>query len=97
MSCKVIAITNQKGGVGKTTTSVNLSDALARLDKRVLLIDLDPQASASLSLGLDRYENKTINDVLMGECEIKDAICHPKHSKCDVVVSNINLSKFNQV
>ena len=94
MSCKVIAITNQKGGVGKTTTSVNLSDALARLDKRVLLIDLDPQASASLSLGLDRYENKTINDVLMGECEIKDAICHPKHSKCDVVVSNINLSKL---
>lgn len=94
MSCKVIAITNQKGGVGKTTTSVNLSDALARLDKRVLLIDLDPQASASLSLGLDRYENKTINDVLMGECEIRDAICHPKHSKCDVVVSNINLSKL---
>lgn len=94
MSCKVIAITNQKGGVGKTTTSVNLSDALARLDKRVLLIDLDPQASASLSLGLDRYDNHTIYDVIISNLSILEVICHPKFSKCDVVVSNIELSNL---
>lgn len=94
MSCKVIAITNQKGGVGKTTTSVNLADALTRLDKRVLLIDLDPQASASLSLGLDRYEGNAINDVLLDDCDITKAICQPKYSRCDVIISNIELSRL---
>lgn len=90
---KIIAIANQKGGVGKTTTSINLAAGLAYLNKKVLLIDNDPQGNATQGVGFELKSNDlTIYDALLGEKNIKDCIKTLKRPPLDILPSNINLA-----
>ncbi|MBX2988121.1 MAG: ParA family protein [Bdellovibrionaceae bacterium] len=90
---KTICIANQKGGVGKTTTSVNLSSALSSLGRRVLLIDMDPQGNASSGLGIKRYESQESNiyHVLIGEKSLPEVIQKTKHDNLGVATANPDL------
>lgn len=89
---RTIALVNQKGGVGKSTTAVNLSAGLARLGKRVLLIDLDPQAHATVALGLDpRKLDKTVYTLLSGQATAKEVI-RPVSERLSLLPSNIHLA-----
>lgn len=89
---KVIAITNQKGGVGKTTTSVNLSAALAMRGQRVLLIDLDPQASASSALGLREQSQGSIYHALIGERMARDLVIGTRISNLSAIPADLDMA-----
>ena len=89
----VISMSNQKGGVGKTTTTVNLAAFLSEKGKKVLRIDIDPQANAGYGVGINAEESgNTIYEVLIGEIQIEDAIHHTEFPNLDIVPSNIHLS-----
>ena len=90
---KIFCVANQKGGVGKTTTAVNLAAGLAQLDQRVLLVDLDPQGNATMGAGIDKGALRaSIYQVLLGMADVQSATQHSESGKFDVLPANRELA-----
>src|SRR4030088_479949 len=90
---RILALANQKGGVGKTTTAINLGTALAAIGERVLIVDLDPQGNASTGLGIDRRNRRVSTyDVLTGDAPLRDAIVATAVPRLSIAPSTMDLS-----
>ena len=90
---KIIALANQKGGVGKTTTCINLAAYVAAMGKKVLVVDLDPQGNATSGLGIDKNKDlKTVYDLIFGEYKIEDVILPTLLEGLDILPSTVDLA-----
>jgi chromosome partitioning protein len=92
MSTTILACANQKGGVGKTTTAVNLAACLAERSKRILLVDFDAQANATSGVGLEKKDGRSLYPVLLGEARIEDLIVPTAMKKLDAIPAEVNLA-----
>ena len=90
---RIIAVANQKGGVGKTTTAINLSSCLSALGKRVLAIDMDPQGNMTSGLGVDKDNvERTVYDLIIGRASVEECLCKEVFENLDLLPTNIDLS-----
>ncbi len=90
---RIIAIANQKGGVGKSTTAINLSACLAEVGKKVLTIDIDPQGNTTSGLGVEKNDlENTVYELLLGDCTLEESIIHLEFENHDLLPSNVNLA-----
>ena len=90
---RIIAVSNQKGGVGKTTTAINLSACLAEKGQRVLVIDIDPQGNTTSGFGIDKYNTEnTVYELMVGECLLEECMIENIYEKLSIIPSNVNLA-----
>lgn len=90
---RIIAVANQKGGVGKTTTTINLSACLAEKGKKVLTVDIDPQGNTSSGLGIDKNNlDNTIYELVIGQCSIEECLINNVYENLSLIPSNVNLA-----